>query len=483
MSLRLKLTLWITTIALVIHLTLTAAVLLYQRVSVRNFFDLRFQPRLAGMVAGLRGSNFEIEPAAWDRLAREHLSAPTGDPYLAAVYRTGEGVIAATGPHTPPESQVLSWLDPDTELAVHRESRPYEIRPRDVLAPSRTFVQRIFDAGGREHLLVVMVTDVPAASVLSVLSSVLMMTIPAGVLAAGASGWLISGLIMRPLMQLRQLAGSLAPELLDQPMAVGSTVPELRILQNELEDSRERLRSALVAHDRFISNVSHELKTPVAVLLTEAQTIDRAGLTQDQARFIDSVTDEMRRLGRMVESFLTLTRVRAGKAIANADRCELNDVIMQSVETCSAMARQQSVTLEPRLAEAPHGAEIFGDFELLRIMVDNLIRNAIRFSPPGATVVIVLESAGHEWSIRVRDDGPGIPDEMLGSLFDRFTQASTETVRGRGYGLGLSIAQGIAELHAGDISVENLPVGCEFKIRIPRAGGAEMMAMVGAAGK
>ncbi len=471
-SLRLRLTLWIAAIALVIHLTLTVIVLLYQRVSVQDFLDARYQPRVTAIVAEVRSAGFELDESRWNQLSREHLDTPLHEPYMATMYvipsREPGRVMLSTWSEPPACDEVRRWIGPHRESIVWRDSAPRTVGAGQVLAQSRTFVQRLYGAGGTEYLLTVTASDSSSASVLSVLSSVLMMTIPAGVLAAGVAGYLISGLIIRPIRQLRHLTGAMSPEQLDRPVSVGSTVPELALLQDELEESRRRLRAALVAHDRFISNVSHELKTPVAVLLTEAQTIDRTGLTPDQKRFVESVTDEMRRLGRMVESFLTLTRVRAGKAIANAERCDLNEVVMDSIETCSAMARQQSVFIEPLLLDDAAGAEMLGDCELLRIMIDNLIRNAIRFSPEGARVVIAVEAEAERWAVRVRDEGPGIPVDLLGSLFDRFTQASSEIIRGRGYGLGLSIAQGIAELHAGGISVQNLPMGCEFLIRLPR---------------
>ncbi len=479
MSLRLKLTLWISALALVIHLTLSVAILLYQRMAVQDFFDTRFHPRLAGIVARARAADFRFSTVDWESLAHEFLAVPAGDPYFAALYRL-PGVLEVATPGKPPSpAEVASWLAGDYPHVVRRGSGLEIAGAGGSNTQTRTFVEKLYASDGSQHALVVMVSDVPAASVLSVLSSVLLMTIPAGVLAAGVSGYLISGLITRPLLQLRRLAGSLSPDQLDRPMAVQQTVPELAQLQAELEESRTRLRAALVSHDRFISNVSHELKTPVAVVLTEAQTIDRSGLAPDQARFIDSVMDEMRRLGRMVESFLTLTRVRAGKSIANAERCDLNDVVMKSIENCSNMSRQQSVYLEPVLLDSPRGAEIFGDAELLRIMVDNLVRNAIRFSPAGGAVVVSVEGGDLAWVVRVRDEGPGIPAEMMDSLFDRFTQASTEVVRGRGYGLGLSIAQGIAELHAGVIEVHNLEVGCEFVIRLPRGAGTDTTVFAG----
>lgn len=469
LSLRLRLTLWIAAIALVIHLTLTVVILLYHRVTVQGYMDSRYQPRILALVAELRSSDFNLDQATWNAAAAANLQNPLREPYLASVYRlvtpARAELVVSTSNSPEPGETVIKWIGLRETSTVRRTPTGSELEHS--LPHARTFVQRLFDSGGREYLLAVTVSDSPASSMLAVLTSVLIMTIPAGVLASGVAGYLISGLIIRPIRQLRHLAGAMSPEQLDRPVAMGATVPELASLMDELGESRRRLRAALVGQDRFISNVSHELKTPVAVILTEAQTIDRTGLTQEQNRFVTSVTDEMRRLGRMVESFLTLTRVRAGKAIAHAERCELNEVIMRSIETCASMARQASITIEPSLLDLPDAA-IQGDAELLRIMLDNLIRNAIRFSPQEGKIIVALDTDRENWLIRVRDEGPGVAPELMSRIFDRYNQSSPEISRGRGFGLGLSIAQGIAELHAGTISVSNLGPGCEFCVQFPR---------------
>lgn len=137
------------------------------------------------------------------------------------------------------------------------------------------------------------------------------------------------------------------------------------------------------------------------------------------------------------------------------------------------MALQHGVRLRLDLEEEPLPLIVLGENELLRVMVDNLVRNAIRFSSKGQAIDIAVFRTTESSSICVRDEGPGIPTELLDTLFDRFTQAPAETARGRGHGLGLSIAQGIAELHGGRISVRNLPeAGAEFTVTLPLSPAA-----------
>jgi len=139
------------------------------------------------------------------------------------------------------------------------------------------------------------------------------------------------------------------------------------------------------------------------------------------------------------------------------------------------MARQYAINLKPWIDDTEdNDAAIAGDLDLLRTMLDNLIRNAIRFSPPEATVEVIATIADNTFRVAVRDQGPGLPNSMLANAFDRFVQAPDETRKGRGHGLGLAIAQGVAELHKGSINVRNLPDGgAEFLATLPLATPGE----------
>jgi two-component system OmpR family sensor kinase len=258
---------------------------------------------------------------------------------------------------------------------------------------------------------------------------------------------------------------------LQSPIFLGSTASELKDLQVELDRMRQRLEAGYEAQERFVANVSHEIKTPIATVLTEAQTLPRnLPLPSDVKQFIESTQDEMRRLGKLVESFLLLTRVRHGKPLQSTTRTVIvNDLVMESVLHCRKMAEQHEVKLTPELCEEQdRDLTVRGDPELLRTMVDNLIRNAIRFSPHGQTVDVTVKCEPEQISICVGDRGPGIAPELLDKIFDRFSQAKSEEKLGRGSGLGLEIAQGIAELHGGRITITNRKNGgCEFCATLP----------------
>jgi two-component system OmpR family sensor kinase len=225
-----------------------------------------------------------------------------------------------------------------------------------------------------------------------------------------------------------------------------------------------------------MSNVSHELKTPIAVMLAEAQTVRAAEAPQDVRAFLASTIDELEKLSRTVDSFLLLTRVRQGKgSLQNPFPCIARDILMDSYEGCASMAAQHGVRIDLHLPQDETAdAAVVGNADLLRTVIDNLLRNAIRFSPRGDVVDVRARVDHDRLVVSVRDHGPGIPADLVPRVFDRFAQSREEERRGRGHGLGLEIALGITELHGGSISVENIPAdeggGCRFAVTLPLAG-------------
>ncbi len=320
--------------------------------------------------------------------------------------------------------------------------------------------------GDQRLVLALAVNDAYLRNQRTLTFKVLLLGSIVGPIAAGVAGWLIAGIAVAPFAKLGGVAQRLKPDALEEKIEVQSADSEVAELTRQLDLARESIREGFAAQERFLSNVSHEIKTPIATMLIEAQTIDRNGVPEHLLTFLSSVEEEMLKLGQLVESFLTLTRVRDGKGIAILRPYAANDLVSDSVDHCLPMARQHDVCLVPRLLD-DFDCELVGDPELLRTMVDNLVRNAMRFAPPNTAVTIELEREDDTIIVRVTDEGPGIPEDRLASIFDRFATVAGTPRSGRGHGLGLSIARGIAELHRGTIAVRNLDVGCAFEIRLP----------------
>lgn len=473
LTLRVKLTLWFLAIALLIQLTLSTVVLIYHRRWLDGFFSERLDQWAVSMAARISSSAEAINDeslAAIGRLGQP--TAPT-EPITLVLYDE-EGRTIASTVDAPPRADRVRVME------VVRDSRPRAFRAKVPELPgvagedptSRLVVRPIRLASGQDCVLLVCRSDITYETMAGVMFELLMSTIPVGMFAAGVAAWFVSSMTLAPLAQLRRLAGALSPDRLEaEPESATHLTPDLAPLEAELRATRAKLLMAFRAQDRFISSVSHELKTPISVLLAESQTLRTDNLSDEAKSYVKSVVEEIRRLGRMIESFLMLTHLRGGRVLENGRRCAVNEVVLEAVANCRGMSRQYAVTLLPSLDEGEPELILWGEPELLRVMIDNLLRNAIRFSPQGAKVHIdVRGEAGHA-VILVRDAGPGVPGDMIDRIFDQFVQAPEESKRARGYGLGLSIAQGVAELHSGSISVRNLPEGgCEFRVVLPLIG-------------
>jgi signal transduction histidine kinase len=346
----------------------------------------------------------------------------------------------------------------------------------DVPEPVRLVTVPFTGVDGNGYVMVFIVGQSFMDEQLMLFRSALLVVGGVGSLASALAGWYVAGGAVAPFERLRRIAAALSPDPAPPSKGLDAEISgssrEVARLAQELEDARRRVAERFVAQERFLSNVSHELKTPISVILTEVQTLDLDSISPSARRFAESVEEEMGRLGRLIESFLTLSRIRDGRGLTRFRAYSVNDLVMDSVEHCRKMAEHHHVRLEPELLDGDRGIEaaVSGEPELLRTMVDNLVRNAIRFSPPAGVVRVRAElpdDASDRVTIAITDRGPGIPADRLRTIFDRFSQAPTQR-QGRGHGLGLTIALGIAELHGGTIAAENsIGGGCRFAAVLP----------------
>jgi len=257
-----------------------------------------------------------------------------------------------------------------------------------------------------------------------------------------------------------------------------------RELGNALHDAETQL-TALNAReqldtikDEFISTVSHELRTPLTSIRGALGLLSSGvmGKLDDKAanllRIANTNTD---RLVRLINDILDLERMDSGRAPLHIRRCSLNDIVLQSADTMSAMATAAGVALEivPDAGGEPIAFD--GDPDRVQQVLCNLLSNAIKFSPPGSTIRVLMSTDGHEFVLRVVDSGRGVPAEKLETIFDRFGQVEASDARQKGgTGLGLAICRSIVSQHNGMIWAERNDAyaadhpGSTFTLRMPR---------------
>ncbi len=471
LTLRVRLTLWVVAIFTLIHWGSGGVFWLYQRAAIKQMYrDLLSEKAtaiaepVATLLPGIPLSNLETiarRELRWEWFGRYRIDVLRPDGRSDVSGR--EDIFIAS--ELPVAASLATRGVTFTTSALSTQDNPETGARRKHLA------MLPIGAPNEPRLLVIEVSDAYAQRQLSLLRRVLLLAGAIGPLAATIAGWFIAGVAVAPLDRLRGFARNLGPESFGQELPFDKDdSTEVARLSREIEDARQRIQTAFQAQGRFLSNVSHEIKTPISVLMLEAQTLPRDNMPKAFTDFLDSAEEEMVRLGALVESFLTLTRVQDGKGVHRELECAANDLVIDSVDHCLPMAQQHHVRLSPRLLDSERDMDtiVCGEPELLRTMLDNLIRNAIRFSPNGEAIHITLERDADELRVCVLDRGPGIPDDQLEVIFDRFAQAEGGKRSGRGHGLGLEIARGIAELHGGDIAAGNREGGgaC-FTITLP----------------
>ena len=300
-----------------------------------------------------------------------------------------------------------------------------------------------------------------------------------------AAAWIIVGAAVEPLRRITESARDVAPERIEESrIAVPEVGAEVNAAKRELNRALDRIEAGYQAQERFISNVSHELKTPIAVVLTEARRLRRMERPQAELEeFIDDIAEQMAHLAKIVESFLTLARIDYEERLQKNEEFWFQDLLVEAVSRSTALALTHDVHVELQLTEEDFeffDAPTWGDPELVSSAVENLIRNAIRFSTRGGLIQVSVTGApaadGEEGLegrrpravIRVKDQGPGMPADILETVFQPFKQGEGE--RSRGTGLGLAIAHKVTELHQGRIRAYNRDdgeTGCVVEITLP----------------
>jgi signal transduction histidine kinase len=226
----------------------------------------------------------------------------------------------------------------------------------------------------------------------------------------------------------------------------------------------QRIESLMAAERRLIQDVSHELRSPLT-RLGLAVRLGRDG--GDSQKSMDRIKREVDRLSDLVDELLQLNAAEEDAASRGRDEVRLDDLLRSLVDDCVVEADAKGCRLDLH-ADAP--ATVLGDPELLRRAVENVLRNAVRYSPADMPIEIDLRSDGRTATITIRDHGTGVPDDALTALFKPFFRIEGDRSRSSGgVGLGLAIAERAVRLHDGTIAAANAHPGLKVTIRLPRA--------------
>ena len=302
--------------------------------------------------------------------------------------------------------------------------------------------------------------------------------------------WLISGFLMKPLSDMREVSKKIAQGNFSErararsPDIIGDLASTLNMMAEQLGDLTDNLHNKIREKTReleesntklmeldklksdFVSMVSHELRTPLTSIIGFSRTLLNLKLTEEKrTECLEIIESEGKRLASMVEEFLDISKIEAGSFALKMSSVNLADVVQESAALLVQRAAGRVEIALPAALPA-----IKGDKERLRRVAVNLLDNALKYGGTQGKIIVTGRDAGSEVVIGVHDHGPGIPKEAIEKLFKKFNRGNDEiAIKTRGSGLGLFIAKSLIDAHKGKIWVESEPGnGATFFFSIPK---------------
>jgi two-component system OmpR family sensor kinase len=283
---------------------------------------------------------------------------------------------------------------------------------------------------------------------------------------AAIGGRALAGRALRPLAGLVEDIRALDPGRPDSRLSAPlGTVEEIEVLTAAFNDQLSRLEAVLESMRRFTADASHEIRNPLSVLRAGIEiALRRERDPEEYRRLLRENLQEIERLQAVVEGLLALAREVPGRPYTIARQpVDLSELVETAVGGFEVVASERGVAFD---VEAEPEVVVSGDANLLRLVIFNLVDNALKHGPAGEPVSIRVARAGASARVVVADRGPGVPAEERERLFERFYRAAESGGAGTG-GLGLSVVRWVTELHGGAVRLVDGEGGCVFEVPLP----------------
>ena len=365
------------------------------------------------------------------------------------------------------DDEVLQILGPDGSVrAASEEARdklgstplPADDDPQTTTVDGDTVVVVSEDIDGDQTLVLAVSMD-DDAETLATVATLLAIAVPLLLLLVAVTTWLVVGRALRPVERIREEVDGITAERLHQRVPVPETADEIAALATTMNGMLDRLDAAATAQRRFVSDASHELRSPLATIRQHAELAQAHPDVTSIGELAEVVSEEGLRLQGIVESLLLLARLDEGASTLD-EAVDLDDIALSEVRRLRAAGLDVD-------GSGVQAARVHADPRLLGQLVRNLADNAVRHSR-GRIAIGVIPSDGHVF-VTVEDDGTGVPAEERERIFERFVRLDEARSRDAGgSGLGLAIARGIATRSRGTLTVDDSRWGgARFVLTLP----------------
>lgn len=303
------------------------------------------------------------------------------------------------------------------------------------------------------YILRVSFSEVSAQTLLSILV----------VIIGGTTAWFVNKILLSPIKRLSDAMDEVANGNFDVYLESGYRIKEIKNIYEKFNLMTKELRSTEILQSDFVSNVSHEIKTPITSIEGYTMLLQSGEVSEeDRQLFIEKILFNTKRLSELVGNILLLSKIDNQAIDTKKKKFRLDEQIRQSI-----------LLLEPKWMEKETVFDVDmenviceGNENLLQHVWNNLIDNAIKFTPQGGLITIRLMKETDKSIFVIEDEGPGIEEEYQQKIFHKFFQAD-DSHRQEGNGLGLALVQKIVHLYHGEITIENLPQkGCRFTVTL-----------------
>jgi len=458
LSIGVRLTLWYLAIFALAEILFGAGMWLILR---HNLYDM-VDSDLEGQVEDLRNF-FEAQkknasPAKLREEVDESYSIEHSGDYLEVYLETGDLIYRS--PFLEAHQSAL-WL-PDKVKRQTMKSRTIEGRA------FRFVFTKLSGVNGHVYTVEM---GVPADDVVEILSRFrfyLLMFAPLLLLAAASGGYWLSRRALSPVDALVRTAREVSGANLNSRLQKLDTGDELQRLSDTLNEMLDRIESAFLRITQFTADASHELRTPISLIRTEAELALRR--SRGEAEYKESLRHillESERTTALIEQLLSMARADSGRETLHLQPVDLRQTLRGVVDGWQQVATIRNLQFSARI----DASDVFvtGDEVWLRRLADILLDNALKYTPSPGSVQLSLEKRGEAAVISVQDSGIGIAEHDQGRIFERFYRVDQSRSRSQGgAGLGLSIARWIVAQHQGSVAVESRPgQGAIFRVKLP----------------
>lgn len=276
-------------------------------------------------------------------------------------------------------------------------------------------------------------------------------------------GWILSNLLFEPIVRLSRAMRRVGDGDFSIQLETSSRIREVRDTYDNFNLMTQALASTEIIQTDFVSNVSHEFKTPINAIEGYTTLLQSGEQSEEQALYIEKILLNTRRLNELVSNILLLSRVDHQAIDSNCAQYRLDEQVRQAIVLLEPKWSEKDLELDVDLDTV----EYVGNESLMLHVWVNLMDNAIKFDPLGGILRIRLLRTEQNITFTVEDSGPGIPEDAQSHIFDKFYQADTSRM-GEGNGLGLALVKRVLDLCGGTVSTENLPEGgCRFTVVLP----------------